>query len=45
MTCNFTSFSTVFLSDHDDGQMIIKAVCNGTSFMVETILPRAGLDQ
>ena len=42
MTCNFTSFSTVFQSYQDDGQ-IIMAVCNGIPFMIEKISPQAGL--
>ena len=28
MTCDFTCFSTVFQSHQDNGQMIMKAVCN-----------------
>ena len=37
-------FSTVFQSYQDDGQMIKKAVCNGTPFTVEKISPRVGLE-
>ena len=32
MTCDFMSFSTVFQSYQDDGQIIMKAVCNETRF-------------
>ena len=39
MNCNFSSFLTVFQSYQDDGQMIMKALCNGTPFMVEKTLP------
>ena len=35
--CDFTSFSIVFQSYQDDGQMMMKAVCNGTPFTVEKI--------
>ena len=38
MTCNFTSFSTVFQSYQDDERLIVKAVCSGTPFTVEKIL-------
>ena len=44
MTCDFTSFSTVFRSYQDDGNLIMKAVCNGTMFTVEKISPRAGIE-
>ena len=46
MTCDFTSFSTVFQSYQDDGWMImkLKAVCNGTPFTVEQISPQAGIE-
>ena len=44
MTCDFTSFSTVFQSYRNDERLIMKAVCNGTPFMVEKILPRAGIE-
>ena len=44
MTCHFTSFSTVFQSYQDNGQMIMKAVCNGTPFMIEKISPQVGLE-
>ena len=43
MTCHFMPFSTVFRSYQDDERMILKAVCNGTLFTVEKILPGAGL--
>ena len=41
MTCNLTSFSTVFQSYQDHGQ-VIKAVCKGTLFMIEKISPSGG---
>ena len=44
MTCNFTSFSTVFQSYQDDERMKLKAECNGTPFEVEKISPRAGFE-
>ena len=44
MTCDFTSFSAGFQSYQDDGRVIKKAVCNGTLFTVEKILPQAGLE-
>ena len=44
MTCDFTSFSTVFQSYQDDVRMIMKAVCNGTPFMVENISPRVRIE-
>ena len=37
MTCDFTSFLTVFQSYQDGGQMIKKAMCNGTLFRFEKI--------
>ena len=43
MTCDFTSFPTVFKSYQDDERSIMKAVCSGTPFMVEKISPRAGI--
>ena len=43
MTCDFTSFSTVFQLYQDDGRSIMKAVCTGTPFAVEKISPRVGL--
>ena len=45
MTCDFTSFSTVFQSNQDDRQMMMKGLCNETSLTFEKISPRAGLDQ
>ena len=41
MICDFTSFSTVFQSYQDDGQMIMKDCVpwNSFFFMVEKILP------
>ena len=41
---DFTSFLTVFQSYQDDICMIMKAVCNGTSFTVEKISPPAGIE-
>ena len=43
MTCDFTSFSTVFQSYPDFAMLIMKAVCNGAPFTVE-ILSRAGIE-
>ena len=43
MTCGSKSFSTVFQSCQDDGQMIRKAVYNGNLVTVEKILFRVGL--
>ena len=42
MTCDFTSFTTVFQSYQDDGRLIM--IGNGTPFMVEKILSRAGIE-
>ena len=39
MTCNFMSFSTVFQSYQDDGQMIMKGCIHGARFMAEKVLP------
>ena len=44
ITCNFTSFSTVFQSNHDDERVLRKVVCNETPFTVEKISSRAGLE-
>ena len=44
MTCNFTSFSTVFPSYQDEGHMIMEAVCSATTFMVEKIPPKAEIE-
>ena len=45
MTCDFTSFLTVFQSYQDDVWMIMKAVCNGTLFRVEEkISPRVRIE-
>ena len=33
MTCNFTSFSTVFKLYQDHGRVILKSVCKVTLFM------------
>ena len=46
ITCDFMFFSTVFQSYQDDRWMI-KAVCNGVTFMVEkdfALSPRAVLE-
>ena len=37
------SFSIVFQSCQDDGQVLKEAVCNGTLFTVEKVSPQAGL--
>ena len=44
MTCDFTSFSTVFQSYQDDGQMIMKGCVQWNPFMVEKISPSGGID-
>ena len=44
MICNFISFSTVFQSYQDDGQMIMTGLCNGKLFTAEKISPRTGLE-
>ena len=44
MTCDFTSFSTVFQSYQDDGRLIMKAMCNGTLFTVKKISPRGRIE-
>ena len=44
MTCDLTSYSTVFQSYQDNERLIMKGLCNGTLFTVEKILPRAGLE-
>ena len=44
MTCYFTLFSTVFQSYQDDGQVIMKGCVQWNLFIVETILPQAGLE-
>ena len=44
MTCDFTSFLTVFQSYQDDGRMINKVVCNGTPFTVEKISPQVRIE-
>ena len=41
------SFPTVFQSYQDNERLIMKGcvqLCNGTSFMVEKILPQAGIE-
>ena len=38
MTCNFKSFSTVFQSDQDDGQMIMKDCVQWNPFTIGKIL-------
>ena len=42
MTCDFTSFSTVFQSYQDDGRVIMKGLCNRTPFTVETFSASSG---
>ena len=44
MTCDFTSFSTVFQSYQDDGKLIMKGCVQGTPFTVEKISPRARIE-
>ena len=44
MTCDFSSFSTVFQSYQDDGRLIMKGLCNGSPFTVEKISPPAGIE-
>ena len=44
MTCNFTSFLTVFQSYQDDERLITIGLCNGPPSTVEKISPPAGLD-
>ena len=44
MTCDFTSFSTVFQSYLDYERLIMKGCDNGALFTVEKILPRAGIE-
>ena len=44
MTCDFTSFSTVFQSYQVDGRMIMKCCLQWNPFTVEKISPRAGLE-
>ena len=44
MTCNFMSFLTVFQSYQDDRRMIIKVCMQRNPFVVEKILPGAGLE-
>ena len=43
MTCDLTSFSTVFQLYHDDGQVIIKDCVQWNPIRVEEISPSAGL--
>ena len=44
MTCDFTSFSTVFQSYQDDERLIMKGCVQWLQwFKVEKILPRAGI--
>ena len=44
MTCDFTSFSTVFQSYQDYERLIMKGLCNGAPITVQKILPRAGIE-
>ena len=43
MTCDFTSFSTIFQSYQDDGRMIMKDYVQWNPFTVEKISLQAGL--
>ena len=43
MSCDFTSFSTVFQSNQDDGLILMNCHSQWNQFMVE-ITPRAGLE-
>ena len=42
MTCDFTSFSTVFQSYQDDERLIMKGSVQWNSFIVEKISPQGG---
>ena len=44
MTCNFTSYSTIFQLYHDDGRMIMKDCVQWNLFRVERISSQAGLE-
>ena len=44
MTRYFMSLSIVFQSYQDDGQVIMKGCVQWNLFIVETILPQAGLE-
>ena len=44
MTCDFTSFSTVFQSYQDDGRMIMNRWMQWNPFTVERILPQERLE-
>ena len=44
MTCDFTSFLTVFLSYQDDVWMIMKGCVQWKPFMVEKISPRLRIE-
>ena len=44
MTCNFTSFSTVFQSYQDDGILIMKGCVQQNPVYGEKISPRAGIE-
>ena len=44
MTCDFTSFSTVFQSYQDDGRMIMKGCVQWKPVTTEKISPQAGLE-
>ena len=35
MSCEFTSFSTVVQSYHEDGLVMVKGLCNKTPFPIE----------
>ena len=42
MTCDFTSFSTVFQSYQDDGRIIMKGCVQCIPFMIEKMLASGG---
>ena len=44
MTCDFTSFSTVFQSYQDGERLMRYAVCNGIPFTAKKISPGAGFE-
>ena len=44
MTCDLSSFITIFQSYQDDERLIMKGLCNGIPFTVEKISPRVGLE-
>ena len=44
LICDFMSFSTIFQSYKDDGRMIMKGLCHGTTFTVENMSPRVAIE-